>query len=61
LVRQRGIKSLPCSVWETRFEYQDHQPPEHLCRNIGLLYDNPYRIPADIRQKLAGPQGRSPR
>jgi vWA-MoxR associated protein C-terminal domain/Effector-associated domain 1 len=61
LVRKGSLRDLYDVVWKKRRdEYQDQQPPEHLCRNISILYDNPDRLPSELdpRRRMHGPIGR---
>jgi hypothetical protein len=47
-------------VWKKRnLDYEPEQATEHVCRNIGLLYDNPGRLPPTLgRRRASGPRGR---
>jgi hypothetical protein len=61
LIQKGSLRDLCDVVWrKRREEYGDEQPPEHLCRNISLLYDNPDRLPIELdpRRRMRGPIGR---
>jgi hypothetical protein len=61
LVRGGPLREIHRRVWKIRHdEYEPVQAPEHICRNIHLLYDDAERLPREIYSKtrVAAPKGR---
>jgi hypothetical protein len=48
LVQGGPMQTLDCAVWEQRRQQQITHTPDQVCRNIGLLYEDPSRLPPDL-------------
>jgi hypothetical protein len=59
LVKDTPMQTLHCTVWQERQKF-DSTPPNHISRNIGVMYEDPRRLPPDVGggRRLSGPKGR---
>jgi hypothetical protein len=60
LVKPGALNRLHDRVWKVRQQFDEKQPPEHFCRNVTLVYEDPQRLPPDAQhQRSRAPEGRS--
>jgi hypothetical protein len=55
-----GIQQLHHEVWMQRHQYQRQQPKHHPSQNIGLLYEDPTRVPPELLDSQKPPRFSAP-